>query len=97
ISLLPDEMSRLVHTILSAVFLVFLVSSATGQIDDICSESGINPGLDSPFDHVPYVYGKVVVKGVPAGAKFPRVAVEMEEAGRNRDKSISSRSGYYCF
>ena len=78
------------------VFLLFFAASASAQIDDICPEAGLTPGLDSPFAHVPYVYGKVTLKGLAAGAKFPNITVELEEGGTPQRVTVS-KSGNYCF
>jgi len=81
------------------LFLMFVVAAtyAPAQVDDFCSEAGIITSFDSPFAHVPYVYGRIVVKGVPAGEKFPRVSIEMEEAGQSPEKLLISKTGNYCF
>lgn len=65
-----------------------------GQIDEICAESGLNPSLDSPFAHTPYVYGRVTLKGFAAG-KSSQVTVVLIDGGTERTKI--ERSGNYCF
>src|SRR4051794_18738824 len=79
----------------TGIIVLGLAAPASAQIDDICAEVGINPGLDSPFAHVPYVYGKVVLKGLSAAAKFPNISIELEEAGIQR--LTIGKTGNYCF
>lgn len=75
--------------------LVLLVCSSQAQIDDICNEAGLTPSLDSPFAHVPYVYGRVILKGFDVG-KTPRVAVMFSEGSSVR-RWMVSKTGNYCF
>lgn len=70
---------------------------ANAQADDICAESGLNPSLDSPFAHIPYVFGRVVLKGFDPAAKIPKVTVILGDGSRAGDKLILDKSGNYCF
>ncbi len=80
------------------VFLLVIVSgAANAQIDEICGEAGATPGLDSPFAHVPYVYGRVTLKGVEANAKRPKVVVFLTEGQRTAGRWDVDKSGNYCF
>lgn len=87
------------HIGISVVFLVLLllVGSASAQADEICSESGTVPSLDSPFAHVPYVYGKVILKGYDPGAKLPKVTVIFSDGQPRPERWMVDKSGNYCF
>jgi len=84
-------------------FLLILIATAalsTGvaaQIDDICGEVGITPSFDSPFAHVPYIYGRVVLKGYDAGAKLPTITVIVGDGQQSSDRWTVSKTGNYCF
>ena len=80
-----------------SVFALFLVNPARAQIDDICGDAGVMPGLDSPFAHIPYVYGKITLRGFDPAAKFPRVTVLFSDGGQRPNNYAVGRSGSYCF
>ena len=82
-------------TTLAAVLL--LTAAAFPQIDSICADVGIAPGLDSPFAHVPYVYGQVTLKGFDPANKAPKVMVIFQEGTQTPNKFSPGRSGNYCF
>jgi len=65
------------------------------QIDEICGEVGVMPSLDSPFAHIPYVYGRVTLKGFDA-SKTPKVVVIFSEGSSVR-RWMVGRTGNYCF
>lgn len=81
------------------LFVICCVASLAGttraQIDDICTEAGLVPSLDSPFVHIPYIYGRIVLKGFDA-AKLPKVAVILSEGSSIR-RWMVSKTGNYCF
>lgn len=77
--------------------MVMFAGGVRGQIDEICSELGIAPGLDSPFAHVPYVYGRVVLKGFDGSAKPPNVVVTFVDGQRSTERWTVGKSGSYCF
>lgn len=83
------------------VFIVFAFIASSGpvtaQVNSICADSGATPALDSPFAHVPYVYGRVVIRGIEAGAKFPKVTVVLLEGQQSADRWTIDKSGNYCF
>lgn len=85
------------RTVLILVGLLVFANSASAQIDDICGEIGATPGLDSPFAHVPYVYGRVALKGFDANAKPPKVVVSLVDGQRSADRWTVDKSGNYCF
>jgi hypothetical protein len=85
------------RTILAAIFVLALfIAGANGQADEICSEFGITPSLDSPFAHIPYVFGRVVLKGFDPGAKPPKVTIALT-GQQSTDRQILGKSGNYCF
>lgn len=77
--------------------LIVFAGSAAAQADDFCGESGISPGLDSPFAHVPYIFGKVVLRGFDAGVKLPMVTVILTEGGQTPARWTIDKNGKYCF
>ncbi len=86
---------------LSGLVLVFLTSlifvcPVKAQISDICEEVGLNPSFDSPFAQIPYVYGKIILKGFDP-AKTPNVSVTLLDALQNTQRWTISKSGNYCF
>lgn len=81
------------------IFILLLVFAfnANAQADQICAESGITPSLDSPFVHVPYVYGRVVLKGFDPRAKLPNVTIILLEGQQSTSRLHIGKSGNYCF
>lgn len=67
------------------------------QVDEICSEFESAPSLNSPFAHVPYVYGRVTLVGLDSGAKAPKVVVSLAEGQQSRNPIIVGERGNYCF
>lgn len=83
---------------LAIVFAILLTASAAfGQADDFCTEFGAMPSLDSPFAHVPYVFGRVVYKGAEEKTKLPRIIVIYSDGAQNGKRITVGRSGNYCF
>lgn len=87
---------RVKPTFLTIAFLL-LMTPAYGQVDDICREFGINPSLDSPFAAVPYIFGRVTVKGGDANAKPPRITVVLVDPQQTQKRLTVEKSGNYCF
>lgn len=79
------------------IILLLLTFNVNAQVDDICGESGLNPSLDSPFAHVPYVFGRIFLKGYDAGAKLPNVTVIFEDGQQSTNRLSVGKSGNYCF
>ncbi|HEX8368550.1 MAG TPA: tetratricopeptide repeat protein [Pyrinomonadaceae bacterium] len=52
--------------------------------------------MDSPFAHVPYAYGRVVLKGFDAGAKLPNVAISLVD-NQSTSRWTIGKTGNYCF
>lgn len=78
------------------IFISLLACNVNAQVDQICSESGLIPSLDSAFAHVPYVYGRVSLKGFDPGAKFPNVTIVLVDNQSTSRLSVG-KSGNYCF
>ena len=76
--------------------LTFSCVAAKAQVDDICSEAGIIPSLDSPFAHVPYVYGRITLRGRD-NAKLPRVIITFSSGNQPAERYTVGRTGNYCF
>ncbi len=81
--------------ILSSVLL--LAGSLAAQADDICSEVGFTPSFDSPFAHVPYVYGRIALQGFDQGSKLPKVSIILLDIQQGANRWTVSKSGNYCF
>jgi len=83
--------------LLPIIFITAIVAvPARGQVDDICSEAGVIPSLDSPFAHVPYVYGRITLRGRD-NAKLPRVVVIYSDGKQPVERYTVGRTGNYCF
>ncbi len=83
-------------------FLAVILISAAGQAalaqaDDFCSEFGATPSLNSPFAQIPYVFGRVTVKGLDASAKWPKVTVSLVDRENAERRVTVERKGNYCF
>jgi len=88
----------LVNLFLVGAFSAFLfTSSIFAQVDEICAEAGATPSLDSPFAHVPYVYGRITLKGFDPGAKSPKVTIILIEGQQSAERWTVDKSGNYCF
>lgn len=76
--------------------LIIFVFQIHGQVDDICAESGYTPSLDSPFAQIPYVYGKINLRGFDP-AKLPNVTITMVDSNQTTNRWTISKTGNYCF
>jgi len=83
---------------LTIVFSWIVFSAAAfAQMDEICTEAGITPSLDSPFANVPYVFGKVILTGFDPSAKLPKVTVIFWDREQSETRWTVGKSGNYCF
>lgn len=73
------------------------VSGVFAQIDDFCTEAGFTPSLDSPFAHVPYVFGRITLKGFDSARRRPRLAITLSDGQQNANRFLVGESGKYCF
>lgn len=83
--------------VLAVAAIIFAQTTAFGQADDFCNEFGATPSLDSPFAHVPYVFGRVVYKGAEANSRLPRIIVIFSDGQQISKRITVGRSGNYCF
>ena len=83
--------------VLTASVLAFSSSARAQEADDYCSEWGVTPSFDSPFAHIPYVFGRVVVLGMDPSAKLPKVSVTLNDSGQSPQRLSLNKSGKYCF
>jgi tetratricopeptide (TPR) repeat protein len=90
-------MSPTLRILIVAASILTFAYTGKGQADEFCQEAGFTPSLDSPFAHVPYVFGRVVVKGSEPNSKLPRVVVSYRDAQQPAARLILNRSGNYCF
>ena len=90
-------MNPFIKYILIVFSLITFACHAKAQVNDICADSGNLPSLDSPFAHIPYVYGKINLVGFDPGAKLPYVIIIMAESSQNTNRLRVDKSGNYCF
>lgn len=80
--------------------IIFLFSAdAVGQADDICREFGETPTreIDRTNRQAPYVYGRIVVKGLAPNAKQPRITVIYSDSRQPAVRQVINPTGNYCF
>jgi tetratricopeptide (TPR) repeat protein len=77
--------------------LILFFGQANAQVDDICTEAGFTPSLDSPFAQVPYIYGKITLIGYDSAAKLPNVSITMVDSNQSTNRWTIGKSGNYCF
>lgn len=91
-------MTLMLRYISRAILGVLLLGAgAAAQVDDICREFGYTPTLDFQLLKTPYVFGRVVVKGVEPNAKFPSVTVNFIDPQQVNRRITVDRRGNYCF
>ena len=74
-----------------------LAGSAIAQVDDICREFGSIPSLEGPKLSAPFVYGRVVLRGLDPAAKSPKVTVMFSDREQPASRLTVDKSGNYCF
>lgn len=79
--------------------LFVLGQGALAQADDICREFGETPTreIDRVNRQAPYVYGRIVLKGIGPNEKMPRVTVVYSDQRQPALRQVITRSGNYCF
>lgn len=80
----------------SLVVVASFAHDANAQVDDFCREFGAVPTLDSPKLSTPYVYGRIVLRGLGTEAKFPKVVVTLQERAQSATRVTVSKAGTYC-
>lgn len=83
--------------IFSIILLLIFAGGTSAQVGEICAESGVNPSLDSPFAQIPYIYGKVFLRGFDSVAKMPKVTVILTDGQQSAQRWMIGDSGNYCF
>ena len=86
------------------IFLICIAISVFGglaysQADDICQEFGETPSREVGRDNrlVPFIYGRIVVRGLTSNAKKPRITVTYSDTAQPANRQVLGRSGNYCF
>ncbi len=69
------------------------------QADDMCREFGETPSRESGRDNrlVPFVYGRVVLKGARPEGKQPRITAVYSDSLQPATRQVIGRTGNYCF
>nr|AUN37254.1 TPR repeat protein [uncultured bacterium] len=82
---------------LGSLLILVLPPQIKAQADDLCQEFGETPTRESNRGRaMPFVYGRVVLKGIPSDAK-PRVVVTYSDTQQPAMRQALSKSGNYCF
>jgi Tfp pilus assembly protein PilF len=88
----------LTGSVVLAGALLFATTGVAQTSDDICREYGEVPTRDAGSARaVPYVFGRVRLKGVSANAKTPQVTVIYSDNNQPAIRQNIGRSGNYCF
>lgn len=90
-------MSSIFRYVLFSFLLIVLFQNVNAQVDDICAEAGYTPSMDSPFAQVPYIYGKINLKGFDSKAKPPKVTITLLDSQQATERWTLNESGTYCF
>src|SRR5258708_5155761 len=88
-----------VRAALIAIGLFIFAIDARAQADDVCREFGETPTREMGRDNrlVPYIYGRVVLKGLSRDAKAPPVRVIYSDSRQPASRQHIGESGNYCF
>lgn len=88
-----------IRALLIVVAPLFFAVGAVAQVDDICREFGETPTREANRQGrgVPFVYGRIVVKGASRDASRPRVTVTYSDARQPATRQPITESGNYCF
>lgn len=81
------------------VILMFLVISVRAQADEVCREFGETPSREFGTNRrlVPYIYGRIIIKGLDSTAKLPRVTAIFSDSAQTGVRQVLGKSGNYCF
>lgn len=90
-------MNLLIRFVLIIFVLIVFFGKTRAQVDEICASAGQMPSLDSPFAHVPYIYGKVILKNFDLTTRIPKVTVIFVDGQQSRERWMVDKSGNYCF
>lgn len=89
----------MIRTIVGLIFLLTCTVIASAQADDICREFGETPTREVDRNNriAPYVFGRIVLKGMAPNAQMPRVTVIYSDSRQPSTRLTINRSGGYCF
>jgi Tfp pilus assembly protein PilF len=83
---------RVLIGLFAVLAATLLPVSASAQIDKICGETGGSVWLNSSA-----VFGKISLRDLDSGGKFPKVTVILTGRNGNTTSYTVDRSGNYCF
>ena len=78
-------------------FLLSVHTASAQQADEICSGFGLRPSFDEPGSRIPYVFGRISVRGLDPTAKSPKITAVFLDAQQSQGRLTIERSGNYCF
>lgn len=92
-------MRPVIYRILAGAILLVPPALAQDAADDICREFGETPSRSVTRQNrlAPFVYGRIVIKGLASTAKAPRVVVVYSDNSQPATRLAITRSGNYCF
>lgn len=76
--------------------LLVFVCEIHGQANEFCFEENPNPVITSPNDRLPFIYGLIRLRGVPNGAKTPKITVLLMDTQNSPSRMTVDRMGRYC-
>src|SRR5437016_562107 len=83
------------------IFLALIAFSACvrAQVDEICREFGETPTREFTRQgrSQPYIFGRIVLKGLSGDAKRPRVTAIYSDSMQPASRLLIGESGNYCF
>ncbi len=88
---------RLKILLLLGILTGAFAAPVSAQADDFCTEFGLTPSLDSPFANVPYIFGRVNLRGDGAEQASKKVAVILIDPQQTQKRVTVGKSGNYCF
>lgn len=89
--------------LISVIFAAIAVFSAAGvvraQADEMCREFGETPSREIGRQNklVPYIYGRILIKGLSSDTRPPRVTIMYQDIGQSGKRQPLGNSGNYCF
>src|SRR5436190_3724399 len=92
-------MLRSIRAIAIIVMPLLFAGTSAAQADDICREFGETPTREANRQGrgVPFIYGRIVVKGLSRDARRPRVTVAYSDTRQPATRQPVTESGNYCF
>lgn len=92
-------MRTFIVAIFALAFLLTFSIVGRSQADDICREYGETPTreVDRINRQAPYVYGRIILRGLVPNVKLPRVTAVYFDSRQPALRQVINRSGNYCF